>query len=47
MLPKIDEKSPPSDILTFAEILRATAASFLSPDEITEKRRAIGFQLSE
>jgi hypothetical protein len=44
VLPKIDEKSAPSDILTFAEILRATTAAFLSPDEITEKRQAIGFQ---
>jgi len=43
VLPKIDAGSTPSDVLTFAEVLRATVATFLSPDEITEKHRAIGF----
>ena len=43
VLPKIESSSSPSDILTFAEILRATCGAFLSPDEVTEKHRAIGF----
>ncbi len=43
-LPAIDEQSTASDILMFAELLRAAAAAFLSPDELTEKGRAIGFQ---
>lgn len=43
VLQKIDSMSTPSDVLAFAEVLRATAAAFLSPDEVTEKRHAIGF----
>ena len=43
VLPKIESGSSPSDILVFAEMLRATCAAFLSPDEIAEKHRAIGF----
>src|SRR5688572_11531125 len=43
VLPKIDTNSSPSDILAFAEILRTTVGAFLSPDEIIEKQRAIGF----
>jgi hypothetical protein len=43
VLPKIDANSSPSDILAFAEILRTTVGAFLSPDEILEKQRAIGF----
>ena len=43
VLPSIDFNSPPADILEFAEILRTTVGAFLSPDEVTEKRSAIGF----
>ena len=43
VLPAIDFNSPPADVLAFAEILRTTVGAFLSPDEVTEKRRAIGF----
>lgn len=43
LLPFIDTSSTPSDVLTYAEILRSKAAMFLSPEEITEKCRAINF----
>jgi hypothetical protein len=43
LLPNIDANSSPSDILAFAEMLRTTIGAFLSPDEIIEKQRAIGF----
>ncbi len=43
VLPEIEANSPTSDILAFAEMLRTTVGAFLSPDEITEKHRAIGF----
>ena len=43
VLPKIEATSPASDVLTFAEILRATCGAFLSPDEVTARQRAIGF----
>ena len=44
LLPKIDATSPPSDILTFAEMLRSMCTAFLSPDETLQRQRAIGFQ---
>jgi hypothetical protein len=40
LLPSIDTSADPSDVLTYAEILRVTVAMFLSPDEIAEKHRA-------
>ena len=43
VLPNIDANSSPADILAFAEMLRTTVGAFLSPDEIIEKQRAIGF----
>jgi hypothetical protein len=42
-LPDVDEHSTPSDILMAAEVLRATLLAFLSPEEIGERRAAIGF----
>jgi hypothetical protein len=47
MLPNIDFGADPSDILTYAEILRSTVARFLSSDEIAEKRRANDFHSHE
>ncbi len=43
ILPAISAASPATDVLLFSEILRTTVGAFLSPDEITEKHRAIGF----
>lgn len=43
VLPSIDFNSPPSDILAFAEVLRTTVGAFLSPDEVAERQRVIGF----
>lgn len=40
LLPSIDTSADPSDVLTYAEILRSTVATFLSPDEIAVKHRA-------
>jgi hypothetical protein len=42
-LPQISETSSPVDILVFAETLRTSVLSFLSPDELSE-RKTIGFQ---
>ena len=47
VLPSIDASADPSDVLTYAEILRSTVATFLSPDEIAEKRLAIGLRSHE
>jgi len=41
VLPSIDASADASDVLTYAEILRSTVATFLSPDEIAEKHLAI------
>jgi len=43
-LPTISESSSPMDVLAMAETLRMTVLAFLSPEEISEHRRAIGFQ---
>ena len=43
VLPVINGGSSASDLLLFAEILRTTVGAFLSPDEILEKHRAVGF----
>ena len=43
VLPRIEPSAAASDILAFAEVLRATVAAFLTPDEVMEKHRAIGF----
>jgi hypothetical protein len=43
LLPSIDTSADPSDVLTYAEILRSTVATFLSPDEIAKKHRATDF----
>jgi len=43
ILPSIDSDSSPADVLAFAEILRTTVGAFLSPDEVSDKHRAIGF----
>jgi hypothetical protein len=42
-LPKVSESSNPVDILVMAETLRTSALAFLSPEEISERKR-IGFQ---
>src|ERR1700734_2893596 len=42
-LPTISESSSPVDILAMAETMRTTVLAFLSPEEISEHRRAIGF----
>jgi hypothetical protein len=42
VLPSLDTIGDPSDVLTYAEILRSTVAMFLLPDEIAEKHRALG-----
>jgi hypothetical protein len=47
LLPSIDASADPSDVLTYAEILRSTVARFLSPNEISEKQRAINFHSRE
>ena len=43
-LPKITESSSPVDILVMAETLRTSVLAFLSPEEISEHRKTIGFQ---
>ena len=43
-LPKILETSNPVDILVMAETLRMSVLAFLSPEEISEHRKTIGFQ---
>jgi len=43
-LPKISESSNPVDILVFAETLRTSVLAFLSPEEVTERRK-IGFNV--
>jgi hypothetical protein len=42
-LPTITESSSPVDVLAMAETMRTTVLAFLSPEEISEHRRAIGF----
>ena len=42
-LPEIDDKLTPVDVLALAETLRATALSFMEPDEFDRQRRAFGF----
>ena len=42
-LPEIDGELSAVDLLAMAETLRATALSFMSPDEFAEQRRAFGF----
>jgi len=43
-LPDIDENSDPVDVLMLVEVLRATLLAFLSPEEIDERRTALGFR---
>ena len=42
-LPDVDENTSPVDVLSVAEVLRATLMAFLSPEEVEERRVAIGF----
>ena len=44
VFPDISEKSNPVDILVFAETLRTSVLAFLSPDELVEHRKTIGFE---
>lgn len=41
--PDINNDLSPVDILVIAETLRMTVLSFLSPDELSDQRQAIGF----
>jgi len=43
-LPTVTASSNRVDVLAMAETLRTTVLAFLSPEEIAEHRRAIGFQ---
>jgi len=42
-LPEINDNLSAVDLLAMAETLRATALSFVNPDEFAEQRRAFGF----
>lgn len=43
-MPTISESSSPVDILSLAETMRMTVLAFLSPEEIREHQRAVGFR---
>lgn len=42
-LPEIDESLSPVDVLAMAETLRFTALSFMTPEEVKEQNRVLGF----
>ena len=46
-LPPISDSMNPVDLLAMAETMRTTVLAFLSPEEISEHRRAIGFYSDE
>ena len=42
-LPKISAASDPVDVLAMAETIRTSVMAFMSPEEISEHQKAIGF----
>ena len=45
-LPDIGQGSSLSDMLVAAEVIRSTMLAFLSPEELEDQRRAMGFPTS-
>jgi hypothetical protein len=43
-LPDVDKDTSPVDVLMVAEILRSTLLAFLSPEEVDQRRTALGFR---
>ena len=46
-LPEVTENSETSDVLVFAETLRGTLMSFLTPEEVEEQIKTFGFNSSK
>jgi hypothetical protein len=46
-LPTISEESSPVDVLVMAETLWTSVLAFLTPEEIAEHRKTIGFHTEE
>ena len=42
-LPEIEEVADALDILALAEVMRTTIMAFLTPEELTEGKKAVGF----